>query len=128
MWQNIPHKWAKGIFNDIDNLSEEKLDEVVKEYLKDAKEGSTKDKGWPAHSGSYTISKAALNAYTRLLAKKHPNWKINAVCPGFTKTDMNHHSGFLTVEEGAESPVRLALLPDDGPSGLFFIRKEVAEF
>lgn len=92
------------------------------------KELSAKAKGWPENSGSYIVSKAALIAYTRLVAKNYPSCKVNAVCPGFTKTDLNQHSGFLTVEEGAESPVKLALLADDGPSGLFFNRKEVSEF
>ncbi|XP_051147320.1 (+)-neomenthol dehydrogenase-like [Andrographis paniculata] len=126
--KNIPNEWAKGILSDVDNLTEEKLNEIVNEYLKDMKNGVAKEKGWPASSGSYVVSKAVLTAYTRLLAK-NSDCKINAVCPGYTMTDLNHHSGFLTVEEGAESPVRLALLPeDDGSTGLFFDRKEVSEF
>ncbi|XP_051146887.1 (+)-neomenthol dehydrogenase-like [Andrographis paniculata] len=128
MLQNVSHEWAKGVLSNVENLTEEKLDEVANQYLKDVKDGVAKEKGWPASSGSYVISKAVLTAYTRLVAKRHPSCKINAVCPGFTKTDMNHHSGFLTVEQGAESPVRLALLGDDGPSGLFFNRKQVSQF
>ncbi|RVW75257.1 (+)-neomenthol dehydrogenase [Vitis vinifera] len=59
---------------------------------------------------------------------EYPTLCINCVCPGFVKTDLNYNSGILTIEEGAESPVRLALLPDGGPSGQFFVRKEVSEF
>ncbi|XP_051147087.1 (+)-neomenthol dehydrogenase-like [Andrographis paniculata] len=128
MLQNVSHEWAKEVLSNVEKLTEEKLDEVVNAYLKDVNDGVAKEKGWPASSGSYIISKAVLTAYTRLVAKRHPSCKINAVCPGFTKTDMNHHSGFLTVQEGAESPVKLALLPDDGPSGMFFNRKQVSEF
>ena len=42
-----------------------------------------------------------------------------AVNPGFTATDMNGHQGTQTVKEGAAEAVRLALLPDDGPTGGF---------
>ncbi|KAL3618662.1 (+)-neomenthol dehydrogenase [Castilleja foliolosa] len=124
----IPSEWAKRILNDVDNLTEEKIDEVLNMFLKDFKEGSLEAKGWPLHSGAYIVSKAAMNAYTRLIAKKYPSFRINSVCPGYVKTDGNFNTGFLTVEEGAESLVRLALLPHDGPSGLFFFRNEVASF
>ncbi|XP_071913929.1 (+)-neomenthol dehydrogenase-like [Coffea arabica] len=98
------------------------LDEVLNEYLKDfIKAGAHGAKGWPL---ACAISKASLNAYTRILAKKLPSFKVICVYPGFVKTDMSHNIGLLTPEEGAESPVRLALLPDDGPSSLFFSQKE----
>ncbi|CDP08863.1 unnamed protein product [Coffea canephora] len=124
--KNIPSEWARGIFTDVDNLTDERVDEVLNQYLKDLKEGSKEAKGWPSFLSAYTVSKAAMNAYTIVVAKKHPNIKINSVCPGFVKTDINFESGTLTVEEGADSIVRLALLPDDGPSGLFFIRSEIS--
>uniref|UniRef100_A0A5B6ZUA7 Short-chain dehydrogenase/reductase n=1 Tax=Davidia involucrata TaxID=16924 RepID=A0A5B6ZUA7_DAVIN len=126
--KNIPNEWAKGVLNDAESLTEERVDEVLNEFLKDFKEGSIQAKGWPAFMSAYTLSKAAMNAYTRILAKKYPNFIINCVCPGFVKTDINHNTGKLTVEEGAESPVTLALLPNGGPSGHFFIRKEVSSF
>ena len=46
--------------------------------------------------------------------------KVNAVTPGYVATDMNQNQGTRTVEQGAATPVRLALLPDDGPTGGFF--------
>jgi (+)-neomenthol dehydrogenase len=61
------------------------------------------------------------------MAKKYPSICINAVCPGHVKTDTNN-TGYLTPEEGAESIVRLALLCDGSPSGLFFIRNEEKPF
>ncbi|KAK6162386.1 hypothetical protein DH2020_002227 [Rehmannia glutinosa] len=97
---NIPSEWAKEILNDAENLTEERIDEVLNVFLKHFKEGSLEAKGF----------------------------RINCVCPGYVKTDITYNTGVLTVEEGAESPVRLALLPDDGPSGLFFVRKEVSSF
>ncbi|KAI9182407.1 hypothetical protein LWI28_025058 [Acer negundo] len=119
--KNVTNEWAKGVLSDADNVTEEKIDEVLNEYLKDFKEGS---KGWPVNMAAYILSKAAMNAYTRILAKKYPNFCINSVCPGYVKTDLNFNTGVLSVEEGAESAVRLALLPNGGPSGLFFSRKE----
>ncbi|CAL5382900.1 unnamed protein product [Camellia sinensis] len=71
-------------------------------------------------------TKASLNAYTKILAKRHKRFIVNSVCPGYVKTDMNCNTGNLTVEEGGENIVRLALLPEDGPSGLFFFQKEVS--
>ena len=54
--------------NDVDELSVERLDDIVNEYLKDAKEEKLHDKGWPTQTCAYTISKAAMNAYTRIMA------------------------------------------------------------
>ncbi|XP_049351849.1 uncharacterized protein LOC125816305 [Solanum verrucosum] len=126
--KNLKHEWAKGVLNDSENLTEEKIEEVINQYLKDFKEDSLQAKGWPSLMSAYIVSKAAMNAYSRVMAKKHPSIQINCVCPGFVKTDINFNSGILSVEEGAESPVRLALQTDDGPSGLFFDRKEVSSF
>jgi NAD(P)-dependent dehydrogenase (short-subunit alcohol dehydrogenase family) len=70
----------------------------------------------------YCTSKAALNMLTVQLAYelRDTGIKVNAVSPGFVDTDMNQHQGTLTVEEGAAEPVRLALLPAEGPTGGFF--------
>lgn len=128
IFQNIPNEWAKGVLSDADNLTEERVDDVLSEFLKDFKEGALQAKGWPQFLSTYTVSKAATNAYTRIIAKKYPNFRINCACPGYVKTDINNNTGTLTVEEGAEGPVKLSLLPDDGPTGLFFFRNEVAPF
>ena len=74
--------------NEVGVLSVDKLDEIVNEYLKDVKEEKLDDKGWPTHTSAYTISKAAVNAYARIVAKSYPTLLINCVCPGFVKTDM----------------------------------------
>ncbi|KAI6702474.1 hypothetical protein NL676_011610 [Syzygium grande] len=126
--ENLPEGWAKNVLSDAESLTEEKMDEVLKEYLKDFKQGSLKTKGWPAQLSAYTVSKAALNAYTRIIAANYATFRINCVCPGFVKTDINCNTGFLTPEEGAEGPVSLALLPDGGPSGRFFQGTKEAAF
>ncbi|GAB4844444.1 hypothetical protein Ancab_037808 [Ancistrocladus abbreviatus] len=84
--KNLHHEWATRIFSsNVENLSEEIVDEVVNVFLKDFKDGSFAEKGWPAHFSAYTVSKSALNAYTRLLAMKYPAISINCVCPALLK-------------------------------------------
>ncbi|MFO7281653.1 MAG: SDR family oxidoreductase [Thermoanaerobacterales bacterium] len=68
----------------------------------------------------YPSSKAALNMVTTMYAKALPDWKVNAVDPGYTATDLNGHSGHKTVEEGARIIVEMAAIGPDGPTGGFF--------
>ena len=69
----------------------------------------------------YPASKTALNALTLAMAiELEPEGiKVNAVSPGFTKTNLNEYAGIETVEEGAREAVRVALLGKDGPTGTF---------
>jgi NAD(P)-dependent dehydrogenase (short-subunit alcohol dehydrogenase family) len=70
---------------------------------------------------AYSTSKAALNALTRLLAGelRAEGILVNAVCPGWTATDMGEGGG-RSVTDGAASVRWAVLLPDDGPTGGFF--------
>jgi NAD(P)-dependent dehydrogenase (short-subunit alcohol dehydrogenase family) len=78
---------------------------------------------------AYRISKAALNALTRTLAADlaGANVLVNAVCPGWVRTDMGGPQAPRSVEQGADTAIWLATLPDGGPSGGFFRdRKPIA--
>ena len=71
---------------------------------------------------AYNSSKAALNMMTVIFASalKDTGIKVNAADPGYTATDLNQHSGPRTVAQGATVAVRLATLPEDGPTGGYF--------
>jgi len=82
--------------------------------------GQLSDMG--GHSPGYRMSKTGLNALTRMLASElaGENILVNSVCPGWVRTDMGGSGARRSVEEGADTPVWLATLPDGGPSGGFF--------
>src|SRR6202050_3880391 len=69
----------------------------------------------------YAASKTALNAMTVAMAieLESTGIKVNAACPGYTKTNLNNYAGTETVEEGAREAVRVALLGPDSPTGTF---------
>ncbi|MFC4030205.1 SDR family NAD(P)-dependent oxidoreductase [Streptomyces polygonati] len=68
----------------------------------------------------YPASKTAVNMITVQYAKAFPGIRINAVEPGYTRTDLNANTGTQTVEEGAEIIVRMAQVGPDGPTGGYF--------
>jgi NAD(P)-dependent dehydrogenase (short-subunit alcohol dehydrogenase family) len=75
------------------------------------------------HSGysAYRISKAGLNALTRMThAEAGGRILVNSMCPGWVRTDMGGQAAPRSVEQGADTAIWLATLPDDGPSGGFF--------
>jgi NAD(P)-dependent dehydrogenase (short-subunit alcohol dehydrogenase family) len=79
--------------------------------------------GTPAHmypGVAYPASKAAVNMVTVQYAKAFPGMRVNAVEPGFTKTDLNGNTGTQTVEEGAGIIVTMAQVGPDGPTGGYF--------
>ncbi|MCL7026203.1 hypothetical protein MKW94_022200 [Papaver nudicaule] len=126
--QFIPSETIKEELNNDHCLTIEKLDELMQKFLIDFKEGMLKTNGWPVLVSAYKVSKAGVVAYTRILAKKFPTLHVNAVHPGLVKTDLSFNRGNLTLEEGAKAPVMLALLPSDGPSGVYFDQMEITPF
>jgi NAD(P)-dependent dehydrogenase (short-subunit alcohol dehydrogenase family) len=74
------------------------------------------------YAPAYSMSKAALNAFTRILANSYQDTGVlvNAVDPGWVRTDMGGSSAPRSPEEGADTIVWLATLPEGGPTGGFF--------
>ncbi|KAL5575046.1 hypothetical protein UlMin_016745 [Ulmus minor] len=126
--KRIPSQSLRDELGNIESLTEEKLDAILKRFLHDLKENQLEGNGWTMMLPAYSISKQTLNAYTRITAKKYPHMYINCVHPGYVNTDINWHTGPQSVEEGARGSVKLALLPDGGPSGCYFDQTELAEF
>ena len=83
---------------------------------------------WKMHELAYSSSKAALNMITVRYAQALPRIKFNIVTPGevanhiFVATDMSNHTGQLTVTEGTDPIVKLAMIDADGPTGIFIDR------
>lgn len=75
-----------------------------------------------AKAFAYDASKAALNAFTIHLAHelRDTKIKVNSAHPGWVKTDMGTDAAPMEIPDGAKTSVRLALLPDDGPTGGYF--------
>jgi NAD(P)-dependent dehydrogenase (short-subunit alcohol dehydrogenase family) len=79
--------------------------------------------------GAYAVTKAALNALTVRLSKElPPTIKVNAMCPGWVRTRMGGEGASRSPDEGADTAVWLAALPDDGPTGGFFRDRKPIEW
>ncbi|XP_078265818.1 carbonyl reductase [NADPH] 1-like [Rhinoraja longicauda] len=115
-------------------ITEDELVELMKKFVDDAKNGVHPQQGWP--SSAYGVSKIGMTVlsmiHARRLSKERPADKIllNACCPGWVKTDMAGPNAPGTAEEGAVTPVYLALLSEDaqGPHGEFVSNKTVQEW
>ncbi|KAL1365272.1 hypothetical protein HN51_013334 [Arachis hypogaea] len=103
-------------------LGEEEIEGMVKRFLGDVKSGRWENEGWPLQWTDYAVSKLALNAYSRQLAKKQTRLSVNCFCPGFTKTAMTRGKGAHTADHAAALAATLALLPPSHlPTGRFFL-------
>ncbi|KAG6402795.1 hypothetical protein SASPL_135008 [Salvia splendens] len=116
---------ANAVLSNEAGLTEEAVDGVVREFLKDFKEGRLEESKWPSHGAAYKVSKAALNGYTKVLAKKHADFVINSLCPGFARTDITSNLGAISAEEAGGRVVKVALLPRGEPTGGYLIDKDL---
>ncbi len=101
-----------------EELGVDELLALIAEFAAAVKGGRHETEGWP--SSAYRVSKAALNAYARILAGQSARLHVNAVCPGWVKTDMGGAGASRTVEQGARGIVWAASLTVDGAHGGFF--------
>uniref|UniRef100_A0A6N2M2K9 Short-chain dehydrogenase/reductase n=1 Tax=Salix viminalis TaxID=40686 RepID=A0A6N2M2K9_SALVM len=107
-----------------ENLSAKQIEGMVDLFLENVKNGTWKNQGWPEIWTDYAVSKLALNAYSRVLAKQFEDFglRVNCFCPGFTQTSMTGGKGTHTADDAAEVGARLALLPPGELStGKFYV-------
>ena len=101
--------------------TEEGIVELMKEYLQAVDKGDYSL--WPKDS-ALSVSKVGLTAVTRAIGRKLSTDPrgilINSCCPGFVATDMSSHKGHLTPDQGAETPLMVALLPKGATQGEYY--------
>lgn len=102
---------------------------IMESFTTAVSEGKEKEAGFP--SAAYAVSKAGEIAMTKVIAmeetKNGGKRLVNACCPGYVKTDMTRGGGVKTVDEGAKTPVLLALGDISGKTGKFWQdEKEIA--
>ena len=105
-----------------ETLTRDELVTFVESFVLDVQAGTHEQRGWP--SSAYSVSKGALNALTRMMARELEDdprtIRVNAACPGWVATRMGGASAPRTPEEGADTPVWLALEAPSELTGLFF--------
>jgi carbonyl reductase 1 len=111
-------------------LTREDLVTLVEGFVVEVEAGTHEEHGWP--SSAYAVSKAALNALTRVLARELESdprrIRVNSACPGWVATRMGGDHAPRTPEEGADTPVWLALEAPDSFTGAFFRDRERIAF
>uniref|UniRef100_A0A8D0H1T3 carbonyl reductase (NADPH) n=1 Tax=Sphenodon punctatus TaxID=8508 RepID=A0A8D0H1T3_SPHPU len=112
-------------------ITEEELVKCMEKFVEDTKKGVHVKEGWP--NTAYGVSKIGVTVLSRIQARilndkrKGDGILLNACCPGWVRTDMAGSKAPKTPDEGAETPVYLALLPPDadGPHGQHVSEKTV---
>jgi carbonyl reductase 1 len=92
---------------------------LVDDFEKDVQDGTYSQRGWG--KSNYGLSKLALIAATKVMARDEPGIKVNCCCPGYCDTDMTSHKGPRPPAEGARNAVCLVVGPRDRcPTGTFY--------
>lgn len=108
---------------------------LMEKYIRDAKEGKVTENGWPddsSFSPAYSVSKIGVTALSMVQARElkndqHKGILVNAICPGWVRTDMGGPNAHRSPEEGADTPVYCALLPrgTTSPNGEFLQNRKI---
>uniref|UniRef100_A0A8C9DKH7 Carbonyl reductase (NADPH) n=1 Tax=Prolemur simus TaxID=1328070 RepID=A0A8C9DKH7_PROSS len=117
-----------------ETITEDELVGLMNKFVEDTKKGVHQKEGWP--NTAYGVSKIGVTVLSRIQARnlneqrKGDKILLNPCCPGWVRTDMAGPNATKSPEEGAETPVYLALLPPDaeGPHGQFISEKKVEQW
>uniref|UniRef100_A0A8C5K3D6 Carbonyl reductase (NADPH) n=1 Tax=Jaculus jaculus TaxID=51337 RepID=A0A8C5K3D6_JACJA len=117
-----------------ETITEDELVGLMNKFVEDTKKGVHDKEGWP--NTAYGVTKIGVTVLSRIHARKLNEQRrgdkilLNACCPGWVRTDMAGPRASKSPEEGAETPVYLALLPPDaeGPHGQFVMEKKVEQW
>ncbi|CAN6200325.1 unnamed protein product [Urochloa humidicola] len=123
--KRMPNEKLREELRDADAWDEKRLEAMLEQFLEALKHGRVEEEGWPTMLPAYSMSKMVVNLYTRILARRHPEMRVNCVHPGFVRTEINWNTGVIPPEEGAKGAVKLAILPDDGPTGCYYDQTEL---
>ncbi|ELU15453.1 hypothetical protein CAPTEDRAFT_176382 [Capitella teleta] len=107
----------------------EDVTQIMRDFVSAAKDGSLEQKGYT--SSSYGNSKVGISLLTPILqAAVADGVLVNACCPGYVDTDMSSHKGHKTIDQGADTPLYLALLPPNSqqPKGAFVSEQKVVDW
>ncbi|KAK2500637.1 hypothetical protein MC885_019312 [Smutsia gigantea] len=117
-----------------ETITEEELVGLMNKFVEDIRNGVHQKEGWPHQKfTAYAMTKLGINILSRIQARKLSEQRsedrifLNACCPGWVRSDMGGPKALKSLEEGAETPVYLALLPlnAEGPHGQFVLEKKV---
>lgn len=103
---------------------------LMEKFAADVKTGNEKAEGWPR--AAYAVSKAGEIAFTMAVAleeeKSGRGVLVNACCPGYVNTDMSKGNGVKTPDQGATTPIMLALGDIGGKTGGFWQSERLIEW
>ncbi|XP_078595210.1 carbonyl reductase [NADPH] 1-like [Branchiostoma floridae x Branchiostoma japonicum] len=116
-------------------LTEEELVQMMEQFVSDVKSGVHEEKGWKMEPLAYRVSKMGATALSMVQQRQFDadpaaDIVVNAVCPGWVRTDMGGPNAGRSVDKGAETPIYLALLPPNvsSPRGEFLRDKKILSF
>ncbi|XP_045669502.1 carbonyl reductase [NADPH] 1-like [Ursus americanus] len=117
-----------------ETITEEELVGLMNKFVEDTKKGVHRKEGWP--DTAYGVTKIGVTVLSRIHARNLSEQRrgdkilLNTCCSGWVRTDMAGPRATKSPDEGAETPVYLALLPSDaeGPHGEFVMEKKVEKW